>query len=121
MSGLTYLASPYSDPNLLIRQRRFESMCKVVADFVKQGFIVYSPIVHFHPVALANLGLPTDHLFWQEHDQLMISLSRHLVVIKLPGWRTSVGVNAEIDYAKERGLTVYYYDPSIEPFTLSLT
>ena len=51
---MIYLASPYThdDPN--VERERYESVCTVCAKFARLGKHVYSPIAHWHPIALAH-------------------------------------------------------------------
>ena len=58
--GLIYLASPYSHPDFVVRQRRFDADCQATATMVRAGLIVFSPIAYSHP--LTRYGLPGDGL-----------------------------------------------------------
>lgn len=97
--GYVYLASPYSDPEEVIRTRRFWAVCAVTAHLMRDGHIVYSPIAHSHPVALCG-GLPTEWDFWARFDETMLHAARELWVLTLPGWDNSRGVKAEIRIAQ---------------------
>lgn len=48
---LIYLASPYNHPDEKVRIERFKEIVKISARLMKRGWIVYSPIVHNHPIA----------------------------------------------------------------------
>ena len=75
----------------------------------REGRIVYSPIVHSHPLAL--LGLPSDWPFWAEHNRAMLERSDVLAVLTLPGWKESRGVAAEIEIATTLRLPLRYDEP----------
>lgn len=106
---MIYLASPYSHPDPLERQYRYERMIEVSAQFLNQGHYVYSPIVHCHPLALAH-AMPTDFLFWQHYNRHMIECADELWVIQLDGWHKSEGVAEEIIIALKLGKTLVYID-----------
>jgi len=103
---MIYLASPYSHPDAQVREARFEAACRVAAELVSAGHVVFSPIVHGHP--LVRFGLPTDWGFWQRHDREYLGRSKLLLVVALDDWQQSVGVQAEISIARALGLPVAY-------------
>jgi hypothetical protein len=100
---MLYLASPYSSPDPAVRQARYEANRTMVAHLACKGYIVYSPIVHFHPVAVAH-QLPTEFAFWQAQNRGMIDHADSLYVLQLEGWNSSIGVASELQYAAELGL-----------------
>lgn len=104
---LIYLASPYSHPNADIRQERFDKVCFVAANLMREGHHVFSPIAHTHPIALQG-DLPKGFDFWEEFDRKMIGACGALWVVMMDGWRESKGVSAEIKIAEEMGIPVKY-------------
>ena len=58
---MIYLASPYSDPDPIVREKRFAAACLAAASLIGSGEAVFSPIVHGHP--LVHYGLPADWAF----------------------------------------------------------
>jgi nucleoside 2-deoxyribosyltransferase len=104
-----YLASPYSHPDEAVRETRFRQACWHAVRLMREGQLVYSPIVHSHP--LAEMGLPGDWPFWAEHDRAMLERCDVLSVLKLPGWTESVGVSAEIGMAEALRIPVRYEEP----------
>lgn len=105
MKTFTYLAIAYTD----CEQESFEHSMEAVAVYAALGIIVYSPIVHCHPVAKAHT-LPTNYLHWQKQAQGMIRGATSLDVLVPDGWEdqtmASTGVSAEAKYAHGRGLPV---------------
>ena len=108
--SMIYLASPYSHPNVNIREARYRSVCRATAMLLEAGHSVFSPIVHGHP--LAEYGLPTDWAFWQRYDRDHLTRCDELVVLTLDGWRESIGVTAEVALAVELGKPVRYLEPA---------
>jgi hypothetical protein len=96
---MIYIASPYSHPDAAVRQRRFEDACAYTAVRMLQGAVVYSPIAHSHPIC-QRFKLPVDWTFWQHFDRSMIQRADALEVLMLVGWCRSVGVTAEINFAR---------------------
>jgi len=103
---MIYLASPYSDPDVEVRERRFEAVCRAAAELIRSGKSVYSPIAHTHPIC--RHGLPGDWRFWQHHDRQHIEICDEVVVLMLDGWKQSEGVQAEISIARELGKPVTF-------------
>lgn len=91
-----YLASPYSaNPEQL-----HEQTLRATALFIARGHIIYSPIVHCHPVHLVE-NMPKTFEFWKRHNLGILSKATKLWVLMLPGYDTSVGVAAEIEHARQ--------------------
>ena len=111
---MIYLASPYSHPDSAIREERFRAACLAAAQLMGAGNVVFSPIVHSHPIALH--GLPTDWRFWECHDREHLVRCDEVVVLMLDGWQESEGVHAEIRIAKELSKPVWYLEPETQLF-----
>lgn len=101
---IIYLASPYSHHSPAMRRWRYVQVCKVTARLMREGYLIYSPIVNSHPLTL--YGLPTDWEYWRAMDEAMLRRCDALVVLKLPDWEQSQGVAAEIALARELGLRI---------------
>ena len=107
---MIYLASPYSHPDPLVREARFNAACRATADLVHAGRAVFSPIVHGHP--LVRFGLPTDWMFWQRFDAEHLRRCDEVVVLQIDGWRESDGARAEIQLAAAFGKQISYAEPA---------
>ncbi|MEX0718371.1 MAG: DUF1937 family protein [Planctomycetaceae bacterium] len=107
---MIYVASPYSDPDPLVREQRFDAVCRAVAALMHSGVVAFSPIVHGHP--LVAHGLPVEWPFWERFDCEHLSRCDELVVLMLDGWRNSRGVRAEIRIAGDLGISVRFLDPA---------
>lgn len=106
---MIYLASPYtnSDPNVV--EYRVKTVCEVSAKLMCAGHIIFSPIAHTHPIAIAG-DLPTNWEFWEKFDRDFIKFSDELWVAKMEGWEKSKGVTAEIKIALELGKQIRFLD-----------
>ena len=105
-----YLATPYSDDDPKVRQARFEAVNKVAAKMMADGYLVFSPISHTHPIALAG-DLPKGWEFWKEYDRIFIEWCDELWVYMQDGWLVSTGVTAERHLATDMKKQIEYIDP----------
>ena len=110
---MIYVASPYSHPDRAVRTSRYDAARRHTARLACEGRLVYSPIVHSHP--LAELGLPGDWKFWAKHSRHMLAACREVIVLALPGWQESRGIAAELAIAAELGLPVRFESPAETP------
>jgi len=106
---LVYLATPYSNPDHAVRQKRFEKVNKVAADLIIKGEMVFSPISHTHPIA-AIKDLPKDWAYWESFCRTYLECCYKIYVLMIDGWEESIGVTAEIKIAKELGLEIEYIE-----------
>ena len=102
---MIYIASPYTHADPAVRHQRFENVCRYVAERMLQGAVVYSPICHSHPIT-ERFNLPVTWEFWAHFDRSMIQRADALEVLMLDGWCRSVGVTAEINFARGLGLPI---------------
>jgi hypothetical protein len=103
---MIYLASPYSHPDPLVQEARFESACRTTAELVRAGQAVFAPVVQGH--SLVRYGVPGDWKFWQPLVSDYLARCDEVQVLQLDGWRESEGVQAELALAAEMGKRVDY-------------
>lgn len=106
---MIYLASPYSSPSAVVRRCRYWEACRAAASLIRSGHVVFSPIVHSHP--LVEHGLPLDWTWWERIDREFLVRCDEVIVLTLDGWEQSLGVAAEIRLAEELGKPVRYLEP----------
>lgn len=113
MSEITYLACPYTDPDPEVRRQRYQCANSVAAKLIKQGIVLYSPITMTHPIdeLLAGEGATLGTEYWLEFDQAFMEACSTLVVLRLPGWEESAGVQREIAHFEGKGASIKYVDP----------
>jgi hypothetical protein len=102
-----YLASPYSDPDPDVMERRYIAVREQTASLIGIGLVVFSPIVHCHELAKAH-NLLKDFNSWQNYCIGMLKPATELYILKLKGWNTSRGVLAELEYAEHVGIPISY-------------
>lgn len=113
---LYYLATPYTKYEGGI-EAAFESAAAIAARLVKTGYVVYSPIVHTHPVAVHGGIDPLDHSIWLDFDLRMMRAADCLVVAQMKGWRESFGISQEIKFFENAGKPICYLDSATFAFS----
>lgn len=108
--SIAYLACPYHHENPIIKEQRLRIVTEVAAEMHKQGSYVYSPLTHNHK--LSELGVKGTWETWCHFDLEMLSRCDKLIVLTLPGWEVSRGVQAEIAHAKELSLPIQFLEHS---------
>jgi glyoxylate carboligase len=90
-----YLATPYTKyPDGM--GAAFVMACEQAALLVKAGIDVYSPIAHWHPIAVRGGIDKTDHEFWMRANKPMIALATGIVMVRASGWQSSAGMAYEV-------------------------
>jgi len=111
-----YLAAPYSDPNPGVRELRYAMTNQFAARLMAAGFAVFSPISQSHEIArYLSPELLMDHEHWMRMDLPILTHASLLVVLKLPGWELSRGVDAELRHARQYGIPTAFmrYDTPV--------
>ena len=103
-----YLALPYSG----FEEESFEVANKIAAKLMAEGHIVFSPISHTHPIALAG-DLPKGWSYWKKFDESFIEWCDQLfiIVMKNDGMKrikNSQGVNGEMILAEGASKSITY-------------
>lgn len=114
--SIEYLAAPYTHPNKKVEALRYELITLAAGNLVLQGRCIYSPITHCHPMAM-KLDLPTEYSFWKDYDEAFIRISSKFLLLMLPQWASSKGVDSDLNYAKSLGISI---EPT-SPFDVGIT
>lgn len=111
---MIYIASPYTHDDEVVRRVRFARVQNYARKCMAKGELVFSPIVYGHGfVDGANTDL-IPFTFWQPFNEEMILRCDVLRVLKLPGWKASIGVAAEMAYAESNGIEILLVEPNHE-------
>lgn len=129
--GRIYLAVPYTCQEfktLRVRRRieneRFRLVTEVSVILVEMGVAHFSPITqsHVQKKIADDMGITfvSDFEFWRRFDLAMLQGCTEMYVLKLPGWKNSVGVMAEIKRAQRLKKPVSYitYDEANQVITI---
>lgn len=105
---MIYIASPYSSALPLLVEERYRAVLAFTQSRIILGEPAYSPIVHCHEMTRSGY-MPGHFEFWRDYNFKMIDASSKLYVLCLPGWKISVGVTAEISYARAMNKHTVYW------------
>lgn len=108
---MIYLASPYTHPDPKVEKQRYVEAARAASHLMAQGYHVFSPIAHTHPIKKYGDELPGDWTFWGDFDCWFIERCELFTVLMLDGWRESKGVQAEIVIALELNKPVKHMEP----------
>lgn len=97
--SIAYLACPYQHEDSSIKALRLDIVTEVAALLHSKGLYVFSPLTHNHP--LIQKGITQTWDTWRLFDLGILERCDKLLVLSLPGWDISRGVQAEIDHAKD--------------------
>jgi len=112
-SAIEYLGIPYTDDDPAVEDWRAEVSNVVAAELTRQGRVIFAPISAWHHIA-KKYTLPGTFEYWLKLDEEFIKASKKLLIVTLPGYKESKGVNEEIRLAKKYLIPVEYIDP--EPY-----
>ena len=105
----SFVSSPYNHNSVSVRSAHFEDVCKVCAHFAAElRMIVYSPIVHWHPIA-AIYDLPKGHEYWKEADETMLSKAREMIIIHMEGTEESAGIENETRFCNQNNIPIRHF------------
>ena len=107
---MIYLASPYSDPDPIVRRVRYERTRLFTHEAIQLGAILFSPIVYCHQFSVEH-GAPFAASDWRDFNEWMMSKSEACWVLTLPGWEKSLGVQAEIAFFQANEKLIHYKAP----------
>lgn len=109
VDSMVYVASPFSSNSKDVEEERYFAIVEICARLFEKGFNVVSPMVHCYPM-FSHGNMPGDFGFWKRYDYALLSRCSGLWVVTLDGWRESVGVRGELEFATKRGIPVKYVD-----------
>ena len=100
MTRLAYIAAPYSATSPEMMQLRANQAMAFSAWLWSRG-ICYplSPVAMWHEAA-TRCDLPTDAASWTACNTAYFSACDVMYLLKLDGWRESVGVEMEMEWAR---------------------
>lgn len=110
---LWYLATVYTQhPEGLLKAYTDanEAAARVIENW---GVRIFCPIAHSHSLCAVygtkgGLGGETDADFWKWFDAPFLERCDGLIVVRMPGWKKSVGITHEIDVMEKAGKPILY-------------
>lgn len=118
---MIYLASPYSHPLKVVEAMRYDQITRVAAYLIAEhGHAMFLPITQSHNLKDWDERLTgTSFAHWKDIDLCAIDHCDEVWVVKMVGWKESVGVQAEIDHAKLTGKPIKYINAKTYALTRS--
>lgn len=108
--SFTYLASPYTHPDDVVRTERFHAVCRKAAELMLSGERIFSPIAHSHPIDL-HFDRPKAGQWWLDQDFEILRHASKLKVLMIVGWESSAGIAKEVELAHACNIPVEFIMP----------
>lgn len=113
-----YLAIPYT----WNADISFKIANEVAGNLMKEGYVVFSPISHSHPISTHMKKYQFNQYFWQYQDlNLLVKFDKVIIIVingkDIDGYKlieNSIGCQAELRTAREHNIPIIYY-----PYTIS--
>jgi hypothetical protein len=103
---LHYLANPYSHKDHEVKLQRAYDSTEAAVRLLNADIHVFAPIPYnYH---WEKFFIPGDWIFWEQFDKNFLDRCDGLIVLMLDGWDKSIGVTAEIKYAKKLKMPICY-------------
>lgn len=120
-AGLWYLATVYTKhPGGL--EKAYTDANEAAAHVIQNlGARIFCPIGHSHSLCAiygtkGGLNGETDAEFWKWFDAPFLEKSDGLIVVMMPGWKQSYGIDHEIDVMSKAGKPILFLDwPTLTP------
>jgi len=119
-SHILYVASPYTHVEAEIRDARFAAVCRAMVKLIADGWLAYSPIAHTIPLNQHG-GAGSTWQDWSDYDLRFIrQCHAGFAILKLDGWKISVGVTAELEAARRWELPLFSIVQNDNSFVLTV-
>lgn len=105
---MIYLASPYSSSDLVIQLERADLIARLCAKLLTKKYQVFSPIAFGQLMLDYEPELPTDAKYWEKYNAFFLKNCTEMWIILIQGWEKSLGVQAEIAFAKANNIKIKY-------------
>ncbi|MDD5150173.1 MAG: DUF1937 family protein [Flavobacterium sp.] len=103
---MIYLAAPYNDKNKIIIQERIDKIYIVIAEFIKMGYHVITPLLMHEVVTRHNID--GSFSYWEDYCFNLLSRCDKMYVLCIDDWDNRPGVQKEIEYCREHGIPIQY-------------
>lgn len=115
---MAYLASPYSHELKSVMKMREEMISSIAAELTcRHQVTLFLPITQSSRMADLKPHLfGTSFAAWKDIDLDAINHCDELWVVKMDGWKQSIGVQAEIAHAKVKNMPIKYINPKTLKF-----
>jgi len=117
--GIWYLAHPYTckdkyGEHIPGGEEANYNLSNIrAAKLIEQGYLIYSPISHSHPIHTAWPAFVSNnviHNMWYEFDKQYIEQIPFVGIILAPGWEDSEGCKKEKALFERLGREIKFYE-----------
>jgi hypothetical protein len=109
-ASLAYIAAPYSHPDPVVVAQRMSAFDFEVAKLLLQSMTFpVSPLLN-HGI-IGRHKVPGNWEFWQHYSRRLLARCDELIVLMIPGWEESEGVQGEIAFAKSLHMPIRFVEP----------
>ena len=105
---MIFISSPYSSENPETVDLNYRVAAIVAADFCYTGHAAISPIV-YGPQLISFKKMPNSWEFWSNFCLSILQMCDRMIVLQMPGWKESSGVQSEIAFALKRNIPIIYF------------
>lgn len=109
LGGFVYIATPYTKYHFGHAAAAYDA-ASATAKIMRLGVPAFSAIAHSHAVAHVGGLDKVDQGFWEKMDAPLVEAATACVVVKMPGWKESAGVQHEIAEFRAAGKPVVFMD-----------
>ncbi|QKJ88591.1 DUF1937 family protein [Paramixta manurensis] len=115
-----FLACPYSHADQEVVNARFVACNEVAATIIESGNLVFSQVTMSHPINLAFTHTEKSQVGkrWAPVDAVFMAAMEELIIVDLPGWDQSAGIQREIEFFKARNQRVSLWSDVKDEFPL---
>lgn len=106
---LYYLASPYTHKNKEIQKKRLKDISIIGSELTKKGVLCIHPIAS-SATLVKHGSMKGCFDTWATLDLEYVRRCDAVLVADLDGWKESIGVTAEIEYARSHSKGVFILD-----------
>lgn len=104
---MIFVSAPYSSKEKEVVESRIKAVSIYSGNLLKEGRSNISPLT-LGTTILQHCDLPSDFEFWNKLSYDLLELCEEIHVLKLDGWRESIGVMGEIDFATKKNKKIKY-------------
>lgn len=105
---LFYICSPYTHKEKWKEYERYQTVTKFSIELFLKGYHVFSPISYNAPWLEYTTKLDGQWKLWESFDKNFVSRCDALIVLMMDGWGDSIGIKAEVEFAKTLNKPVFY-------------
>lgn len=108
-----YVCSPFSHKFKKVMRDREKEINRIAAELIyKYKVALFLPITQSAPLERIIPALGGSFEKWRDIDLEWVKTCDELWVVMMEGWKDSIGVTAEIEYARELKKDVRFIDPN---------